>query len=79
MRLKLNKCHICEKDFDNLEVHFAAIHDNITTNTDEEQPEVHDDKSVSKIEKDDELEKFNTLGSIDLLSHFTKVKCDSWT
>ena len=25
------------------------------------------------------LAKNGTLGSVDLLSHFTKVKCDSWT
>ena len=58
MKLKLNKCHICEKDFDNLEVHFAAIHDNIATNTDEERPhleEIH----VSKNEQDDELKEID--------------------
>ena len=57
MKLKLNKCHICEKDFDNLEVHFAAIHDNIATNTDEEQPDF-DDIHVSKNEQDDKLDDF---------------------
>ena len=58
MKLKLNKCHICEKDFDNLEVHFYAIHDNIATNTDEEQPDL-DDIHVSKNEQDDKLKEID--------------------
>ena len=32
--MKINKCHICENDFDNLEAHFFASHI-IETNAEE--------------------------------------------
>ena len=38
--MRINKCHICENDFDNLEAHFIASHI-IETNT-EENPSEND-------------------------------------